>query len=117
MVFDLVRKERYLNNTSNYKHSYEKYLMWLFKFIGIALFITLECFIYLSLNKKIDEYSEYGIFDFLVFFLFIIFIISIINSLFISRKLLFNRLDNEVILPLPISSGEIIYSKLFYLYF
>lgn len=117
MVFDLVRKERYLNNTSNYKHSYEKYLMWLFKFIGIALFITLECFIYLSLNKKIDEYSDYGIFDFLVFFLFIIFIISIINSLFISRKLLFNRLDNEVILPLPISSGEIIYSKLFYLYF
>ena len=116
MVFDLVRKEQYLNN-SNSLIGYKKYLMWLIKLIFIGLFIALECFIFLSLDKKIDEYSSYGIYDFLVLFLFIMFIISAINSLFITRKLLFNRLDSQILLPLPISSGEIIYSKLFYLYF
>ena len=117
MVFDLVRKETLLHDTSSYKYKWQKYLMRAIKAIFIGLFIALECFIFLALNEKIDEYSSYGIFDFLILFLFIMFIVSIGNSLFVLRKLLFDKKDSSILLPLPISSGEIIFSKLFYLFF
>lgn len=117
MVFDLVRKETLLHDTSSYKYKWQKYLIRAIKGIFIGLFIALECFIFLALNEKIDEYSSYGIFDFLILFLFIMFIVSIVNSLFVLRKLLFDKKDSSILLPLPISSGEIIFSKLFYLFF
>ena len=117
MVFDLVRKETLLHDTSSYKYKWQKYLLRAIKAIFIGLFIALECFIFLALNEKIDEYSSYGIFDFLILFLFIMFIVSIGNSIFVLRKLLFDKKDSSILLPLPISSGEIIFSKLFYLFF
>lgn len=117
MVFDLVRKERLLNNQVSYKYKFEKYLLFFLKLIFIGLFVTLECFIFLSLDSKVEEYSPYGFFDFLVLILFVMFIVSVINALFVTRKLLFNNQDSTILLPLPISAGEIIYSKLFYLFF
>ena len=69
MVFDLVRKETLLHDTSSYKYKWQKYLMRAIKAIFIGLFVALECFIFLALNEKIDEYSSYGIFDFLILFL------------------------------------------------
>lgn len=117
MLYDLLKKETANLNSGIYKHKYQKYLMWLVKAIFIALFIAAECYIFLALNSKITEYSSYGIFDFLVLFLFIMFVISIANSLFVLRKLLFDKKDSQVLLVLPISSGEIIFSKLFFLFF
>ena len=117
MLYDLLKKETTSLNNDIYKHKYQKYLMWLVKAIFVALFIAAESYLFLALNSKINEYSSYGIFDFLILFLFIMFIISIINSLFILRKLLFDKKDSQILLPLPISSGEIIFSKLFYLFF
>lgn len=117
MLYDLLKKETANLNNGIYKHKYQKYLVWVLKAVFIALFIAVECYIFLALNEKVDEYSSYGIFDFLILFLFVMFIISIVNSLFILRKLFFDKKDSQILLPLPISSGEIIFSKLFYLFF
>lgn len=117
MVYDLLKKESALLNNNNYKHRYQKYLAWLLKAIFIALFITVEYFIFNALNEKVNEYSSYGIFDFLILFLFVMFIISIINSLFVLRKSLFNKKDSQILLTLPVSSSEVIFSKVFYLFF
>ena len=89
-------------------------LNWLFKAVFAGLFIALECFIYLELDKKIEKYSSYGTFDFLVFFIFIMFIIAIGSSLFMARKALFNKDDASIMLVLPVSNEEIIFSKIIY---
>lgn len=116
MVFDLIKKESLLFKGDSSKKTYIRLISFLLKAVFIGLFIALEVYIFLSLDKKIGEYSTYGIFDFLVLFLFIMFIISIISSLFSARKMLFSKKDSEILLPLPISSGEIIFSKVLYLY-
>ena len=115
MLIDLINKERLINGTGKKKIS-RLALNWLFKAFFAGLFIALECFIYLELDKKIQKYSSYGTFDFLVFFIFIMFIIAIVSSLFMARKALFNKDDASIMLVLPVSNEEIIFSKIIFIY-
>ena len=115
MLIDLINKERLINGTGKKKIS-RLALNWLFKAVFAGLFIALECFIYLQLDKKIEKYSSYGTFDFLVFFIFIMFIIAIVSSLFMARKALFNKDDASIMLVLPVSNEEIIFSKILFIY-
>ncbi len=88
----------------------------LLKLIFVGLFIALEVYIFLSLDKKITEYSSYGTYDFLIFFLFIMMLISIASSLFKASKVLFNKEDKRLLFPLPISESTIIFSKVTFIY-
>lgn len=115
MLIDLINKERLINGTGKRKIS-RIFLDLLFKAIFAGLFIALECFIYIQLDKKIEKYSAYGTFDFLVFFIFIMFVIAIISSLFMARKALFNKDDASIMLVLPVSNEEIILSKVLFIY-
>lgn len=115
MLLDLIHKERLLVGTGRQKKT-RLFFNLLFKLVFAGLFIALESFIYIELDKKIERYSSFGTFDFLVFFMFVMFIISIFSSIFMARKSLFNKDDASVMLVLPISGEEIILSKVLFIY-
>lgn len=116
MLIELMYKEfkNELNITSENKVI--KFFSILFKLIFIGLFITLEVFIFLSLDKKITKYSGFGSYDFLIFFLFIMLIIGIFSSLIKARKVLFNKLDSTILFTLPISNSTLVFSKIIFIY-
>ena len=115
MILDLINKER-KENASKYDSKTDQILSIIAKVIGVGLFIALEVFVFLSLDKKIEHYSKYGTYDFLILFLFIMMFISIFLNVIKARKVYFKRFDNHILLTLPISSSEIIISKAFYIY-
>jgi len=116
MLIELIYKEfkNELNITSENKVI--KIFNILLKLVFISLFISLEVFIFLSVDKKISNYSSYGTYDFLLFFLFIMMVITIFSSLLKARKVLFNKLDSEVLFILPISNSTLVFSKLVFIY-
>lgn len=116
MIIDLVRKE-FVNasQTRDLKFS-RKLLVALIKFVSAGLLIALEVFIFISLDEKVRSNSNYGTFDFLILVLFLTLVISIIFTTLKARKVLFNRLDKTILSPLPIPEGEILFSKILYLY-
>jgi len=116
MFIELIKKDIQVKNEVTSKAKWSKVLSILAKLVLIGCFIALECFIFTSLDKKITEYSSYGTLDFLILILFITMIVDIFAGMVKARKLLFNKSDNEVILPLPISNGEIVFSKILYVF-
>ena len=72
MLIELIRKEFIAKRDLSNKSVVSAVFSYLLKAILLAGFIALECFIALSLDKKINKYSPYGSYDFLVFFLFIV---------------------------------------------
>ena len=115
MILELINKER-KENANKYDSVRDQVFSYLLKLIGVGLFITLEVFVFLSLDKKIEHYSSFGTYDFLILFLFIMMFVSIFINLVKARKVYFKRFDNHILLTLPISSSEIIISKAFYIY-
>ena len=79
-------------------------------------FIALECFIAITLDKKLVKYSPYGSFDFLVLFLFLLMVVSIVFTMVKARSVIFDSNDNAVTLPLPIAPSTQVMSKVVYLY-
>lgn len=114
MILELINKERKesqeLQGKKNLITSY------ILKAIVFALVAVLEVYIFIALDKKIGSYSSYGSFDFLLLFLFIMIFVDVIFSVLKARKVFFNKIDSDVLLPLPIKSNEIIISKAFYIY-
>ena len=116
MILDLVRKEFIeASSTRDLKFS-RKILIFIIKLISAGLLIALEVFIFYSLDSKVSVNSDYGTFDFLVLILFLTLVISIIFTSLKARKVLFNRLDKVILSPLPISNGEVLFSKVLYLF-
>ena len=116
MILDLVRKEFIeASSTRDLKFS-RKILISIIKLISAGLLIALEVFIFYSLDSKVSTNSSYGTFDFLVLILFLTLFISIIFTTLKARKVLFNRLDKAILSPLPITDGEILFSKVLYLF-
>lgn len=116
MVIELVRKERIFRQEAKSKSTIANVFSYIIKFVFIALCVALECFIFYSVNQKIEKYSEYGTFDFLVLFLFVIMLIDIVGAIVKARSALFNSFDNQILFPLPVSMGEIIFSKITYIF-
>ena len=111
LIFKEFKKER------NFKKDKLKSLLYaLLKLVLAGLFVALEVFIFLSLDKKIEKYSSYGTYDFLVLFMFILMLVSIVTSTIKARKVLFDKEDNRILMPLPISENTIIASKITYVY-
>ena len=116
MILDLVRKEFIeASSTRDLKFS-RKILISIIKLISAGLLIALEVFIFYSLDSKVSANSSYGTFDFLVLILFLTLFISIIFTTLKARKVLFNRLDKAILSPLPLTDGEVLFSKVLYLF-
>ena len=117
MIIDLVRKE-YIQNSSfrDVTSVSRRFLIALLKLIGFGLFVALEVFIYINVDEKVSANSKYGSFDFLILVLALTLTISIIFTSLKARKILFNTYDKNILLPLPLTKGEIVFSKVLYLY-
>lgn len=117
MIIDLVRKE-YIESSSfrDVSTLSRKILLCFLKLIAIGLFIALEVFIYISVDQKVNANSDFGSFDFLVLISSLTLLISIIFVALKARKTLFNSFDKSILLPLPVTKGEIVFSKVLYLY-
>lgn len=116
MLLELIRKEFMARKDAADKSVVSLLLSWIVRGLFVAGFVALECFIALSLDKKIEKYSSYGTYDFLVFFLFVVFVAGIFYTTVKARKAIFDRKDSQVILTLPVSSSDIILSKIIYAY-
>ncbi len=82
--------------------------------IMIAL-IAIETFIFQVILKKIKNFYQAPI-TFLTLFLFIISVLMMIFMMIQAKKLFFNPLDMEQLHAHPISNGQIIASKLIFLF-
>lgn len=80
----------------------------------IALFITIEVVIFRLTLQKLTPYEGAGE-GLLSIFLFVIFILVSIVGVGYANKLFFNDLDSKELAGLPISSSQIILSKLIFL--
>ncbi len=116
MFLELLRKE-FIEKKSQEKQSTAMVVLsYLLRGILIALFIALECYIAIALDKKIVQYSKYGSFDFLVLFLFVMMGMNLLFTLVKARKSIFDHKDSSVVLPLPIPPSTQVFSKVIYLY-
>ena len=116
MIVDLIHKE--FKQTFDKDSSKMRFaLKILGSIIGIGIFVALESFIFLALDKKINEFSKgEGTYYFLVLFLSILLILTIIVSLNSARKVLYQRNDSEILLRLPVIKEEVIISKFVFIY-
>lgn len=116
MFLELLRKE-FIERKNDEKQSITMFVVSiLLRVLLIAGFIAIECFIALTLDKKIVKYSSYGSFDFLVLFLFLMMALSILFTMVKARGVIFNHKDSTVTLPLPIAPSTQVFSKVVYLY-
>ena len=117
MIIDLVRKEYIESSSLREVSSFSrKILMCLLKIIAIGLLVALEVFIYINIDNKVTANSDHGSFDFLVLISSLTLIIAVIFTALKARKTLFNSYDKNVLLPLPVTKGEVVFSKVLYLY-
>ncbi len=116
MFLELLRKE-FIERKNDEKQSITMFVVSiLLRVLLIAGFIAIECFIALTLDKKLVKYSSYGSFDFLVLFLFLMMALSILFTMVKARGVIFNHKDSTVTLPLPIAPSTQVFSKVVYLY-
>lgn len=116
MILELIRKEFKQRNGELYPSKKAYFAQLALKLLFVAVFVTIECYIFLSLDRKITQYSPNGSYDFLVFFLFVFLVGGILVSSSRARYVLFDRYDSRISLYLPIPNSSIIVSKLVYVY-
>ena len=86
-----------------------------FMVIVFAALIAIETFIFKLVLDKIKDYYQAPI-SFLTLFLFIVSVLMMIFAIIQARKLFFNKLDMEQLNVHPVSNGQIIASKLIFLF-
>lgn len=116
MFLELLRKEFIEKSDEGKQSLFVSVLFLVFRGLLLGCFIALECFIAMSLDKKIVKYSSYGSFDFLVLAMTLTMALSIIFTMVKARKTLFDSNDSQVTLPLPIEPSTQVFSKVTYLY-
>jgi hypothetical protein len=112
MIFELVGKEFKVRTREAREGFWGSFL----KVVGIILFVALECFLFLALDKKVTSFSGSYASDFLVLCLFIVFAIGFFLALIEARATLYNHEDAQQSLALPIEEMDIITAKMFYLF-
>ena len=116
MVIELVRKEMINRRAKKTSSIYARLLKAFLKLIFYGIIVALVSFVFSSLDNKIQKYSSYGTFDFLVLFLFVAMIIGVLSTVVRARKIIFNKEDTRITMPLTISNETLIFSKVIYLY-
>lgn len=116
MILELVHKEYVESREKGNGKLSGLVVSLLVKALAAIALIVLEIFIFKNLDDKIKLYSKYGTFDFLVLFLFAMIFVDVIFSVLRARKVFFKQTDSEIMLPLPINTGEVIFAKSLYIY-
>lgn len=116
MIIELIRKELIKGRTKKPASKLVNFAKYLAIGLLFAAVVVFEVFIFMSLDEKINTYSEGGSFHFLIFFLFIIMIISIGSTALRARNSIFDETDKHLIAPLPITSDEVIIAKMISVY-
>lgn len=116
MFLELLRKEFLERRSGESKTLLARVFSILFYLLFVGLLVALECFIALTLDKKIASYSSYGSYDFLVLSLFLTMLVGVFFSMIKARASLFNESDSRVTLPLPIPPSTEIMAKVVYIY-
>lgn len=118
MIVELLHKEYKENFKSKNENLsiFRRVFSVLSKMIFLGIFIALEVYIFIALDKKLMEFSKYGSLDFLILFLVILLVITLITSLIKARNVFYKRRDSEVLLHLPINNDEVIFSKILFTY-
>ena len=114
MILSLVGKE-YVEAKENASKSTIA-VKWILTVLLYAFFVVLEVYIFIALNNKLDEMSSYGSFDFICVYLFVITIISSIMVVNKARISIFKEKDRLLLSKLPITSDDIVISKVIYIY-
>ena len=86
-----------------------------FMVLVFAILIAIETFIFKLVLDKIKNFYQAPI-AFLTLFLFVISILMMVFGVIQARKLFFNKLDMEQLNVHPVSNGQIIASKLIFLF-
>ena len=115
MILSLISKE-YKENKTDSKSLLEKLLKLVLIVLTYSIFIALEVYIFLAVDKKLNEMKEGASFSFLILFLFITLIISSIISVGKARKSIFKEKDRMLLQTLPIVNDDIVIAKVFYIY-
>lgn len=114
MILSLVGKE-YVEAKENASKSTIA-VKWILTVLLYAFFVALEVYIFIAINNKLDEMSSYGSFDFICVYLFAITIISSIMVVNKARISIFKEKDRLLLSKLPITSDDIVISKVIYIY-
>ena len=93
----------------------KRILSTLITIIFIGCFIAIETFFFIAILNKITNYNQAPL-AFMTLFLFIISIILMITNIFQAMKLFFNKKDIEQLSNYPVTNGQIIFSKLIFLF-
>lgn len=80
-----------------------------------AIVIAIEIFVFTMLLRKLQGYDQATL-PFLTLFLFIISIVMIFLNIFRANRLFFDRQDTEQLIRRPVSSFQIVSSKLVFLF-
>jgi len=116
VILELIRKE-FLQAAGLEKRGFwPTFFRLLLRLFFVAALVAIEVYMFLSIDRKIEEYSSYGTLDFLVLFLFVFMAFGTFLSAARARKVFFDRRDSQVSTPLPIESGQIVVSKIVYVY-
>lgn len=92
----------------------KKILSLIFTVLMLAIFIAIETFLFTMIIKKVKIYKDAAP-VYLTLFLFIISCIMIVLNIFTANKLFFNEKDIEQLTRYPITSEQIILSKLVFM--
>ena len=87
----------------------------IFSALAIIAVIAIETYVFTVIMDKLKSFYQAPI-SFLTLFLFIISVLMMIFGLIHCRKLFFNKADMEQLNTHPISNGQIIVSKLIFLF-
>lgn len=115
MFVELLYKEFLLEVEGENRSPAYRVLSNLLKLLVYAGLIALLCYVYIALDNKIEAYSSYGAYDFLILFLGILFVFGVLGTTVKARKIIFDKMDRQLLLPLPLSGDEIISAKFAYL--
>lgn len=84
--------------------------------VFVAIFVVIEIFLYNAVLDKIKIYKNAPQ-AFMTLFLFVISVLMMLSGVFQAKKLFFNERDLKQLANFPVSNGQVIFSKLIFLFF
>lgn len=116
MIIELIHKERIEKKTGEPKSAWSFVLGIALRIALYAGIIVLEVFLFNRLYGKLEKYAFGSAFSFLLLILFAIMIIEALFGGWKAKTILFDKNDRFILGTLPISSSDLIASKVSFIY-
>jgi len=116
VILELIHKERVERRAGEPKSAWSLALGIILRIVLYAGVIILEVFLFNRLYGKLEKYASGSSFSFLLLILFSIMIIESLFSGWKAKTILFDKNDRFILGTLPISSSDLIASKVSFIY-